>query len=96
MDWQELGSRLQHVLQGHLQSGSKQLSLAFKSPLIWGSEQSLPVAGLDALSGQSVLYSLRNSLSEVRKQSSATPAVLVLRLLLPANTYILAQQSPPA
>jgi hypothetical protein len=65
MDWPALGSRLPHVLQAQLHSSSKQLRLALKSPLIWGSEQSLPVAGLDALSGQSVLYSLRNSLSEV-------------------------------
>lgn len=65
MDWLGLRSRLQHVLHRQLHSSSKQLRLALKSPLIWGSEQSLPVAGLDALSGQSVLYSLRKSLSEV-------------------------------
>ncbi|WIA16343.1 hypothetical protein OEZ85_013041 [Tetradesmus obliquus] len=64
MDWHGLCSSLQHGLQAQLQSSSKQLRLALKSPLIWGSEQSLPVAGLDALSGQSVLYGLRNSLSE--------------------------------
>jgi hypothetical protein len=69
MDWQGLGSELQRVLRGQLHSSSKQLRLALKSPLIWGSEQSLPVAGLDALNGQSVLYSLRKSLSEVSKEN---------------------------
>lgn len=65
-------SKLLHASSSLLLKSVDRLQPLKKTPslLIWPVWQSLPVAGLDALSGQSVLYTLRSCLAEVKGCSS--------------------------